>query len=70
MTRGETGRFEVTTLGGEEVRAFIPVPLPPVPRIELDGPLLQTRGTGRLGSSSSSWGSARRQRQPFRQPGV
>ena len=41
MDRGETGRYEVTTIGGEQVRAFIPLPLPPVPPIVLDGPLLQ-----------------------------
>ena len=41
MDRGETGRYEVTTFGGEEVRAFIPLPLPPVPPIALDGSLLQ-----------------------------
>ncbi|MYC84071.1 MAG: Fic family protein [Acidimicrobiia bacterium] len=41
MDRGETGRYEVTTVGGEEVRAFIPLPLPPVPPLALDGPLLQ-----------------------------
>jgi Fic family protein len=33
------GRHEVTAVGGERVRAFIPPPLPPVPPIEL-GPLL------------------------------
>ena len=41
MDRGETGRYEVTTIGGEKVRAFIPLPLPPVPPLVLDGPLLQ-----------------------------
>ena len=41
MNRGETGRYEVTISGGEEVRAFVPVPLPPVPPLVLDGPLLQ-----------------------------
>ena len=41
MNRGETGRFEVTTFGDEQVCAFIPLPLPPEPRIVLDGPLLQ-----------------------------
>ena len=41
MDRGETGRYEVTTIRGEKVRAFIPVPLPPVPPLVLDGPLLQ-----------------------------
>lgn len=29
------GRYEVSTAGGERVRAFIPPPLPPVPPIEL-----------------------------------
>lgn len=41
MDRGETGRYEITTFGGEEVHAFIPLPLPPVPPIVLDGSLLQ-----------------------------
>ena len=41
MDRGETGRYEVTAFGGEEVRAFIPSPLPPVPPLVFDGPLLQ-----------------------------
>ena len=39
MDREETGRYEVTTVGGEDVRAFIPAPLPP---LVFDGPLLQT----------------------------
>ena len=41
MDRGETGRYEVTTIRGEKVRAFIPLPLPPVPPLAFDGPLLQ-----------------------------
>ena len=41
MDRGETGRYEIRTTRGEEVRAFVPVPLPPVPPLVLDGPLLQ-----------------------------
>ena len=36
MERGATGRFEITRAGGEEVRAFVPNPLPPQPPIELD----------------------------------
>ena len=28
MDRGETDRYDVTTAGSEEVRAFIPLPLP------------------------------------------
>jgi len=35
MKRGETGRYEVTAVGGKSVRAFVPAPLPPV----LDGGL-------------------------------
>jgi Fic family protein len=37
MKRGTTGRQHVTTAGGEAVRAFIPVPLPPKPPIVFDG---------------------------------
>lgn len=42
MRRGETGRYEVTTVGGEQVRAFVPTALPPEPPIALSG-LLQQR---------------------------
>ena len=42
MKRGETGSYEVTSIGGEQVRAFIPRPLPPAPPLALDGPLHQT----------------------------
>lgn len=41
MDRGETGRYEVTTVGGEQVRAFVPSPLPPSPPLVLDGSLQQ-----------------------------
>ncbi len=37
MERGPTGRFDVTRAGGEEVRAFVPNPLPPQPPVELSG---------------------------------
>lgn len=37
MKRGATGRYQVTRAGGEPVRAFVPMPLPPVPPILLDG---------------------------------
>jgi len=40
MRRAETGRYETTISGGERVRAFVPAPLPPVPALTLDGPLL------------------------------
>jgi Fic family protein len=39
MQRGLTGRYEVTTTGGEEIRAFLPLPLPPNPPLQFDGPL-------------------------------
>lgn len=35
MQRGLTGHYEVTTIGGEEVRAFLPHPLPPSPPLEM-----------------------------------
>jgi Fic family protein len=41
MKRGETGTYEVTSIGGESVRAFVPTPLPPVPPLALEGPLQQ-----------------------------
>jgi Fic family protein len=37
MRRGSTGRYEVTKLGGEDVRAFVPDPLPPQLPLELGG---------------------------------
>jgi Fic family protein len=36
MKRGETGTFEVTIIGGERVRAFVPTPLPPTPPLAFD----------------------------------
>ena len=42
MQRGETGVYEVTTVAGEQVRAFVPNPLPPAPPLALDGPIHQT----------------------------
>ena len=42
MKRGETGRYEVTSVGGEQVRAFVPAPLPPVPPLVFEGELQQT----------------------------
>ena len=35
-----TGRYIVTVVGGEEVRAFVPAPLPPNPPLGMDGPLV------------------------------
>jgi hypothetical protein len=40
MKRGATGRYlTLTDTGGEEVRAFLPSPLPPVPALQIDGEL-------------------------------
>lgn len=39
MQRGSTGTYEVTRVGGESVRAFIPFPLPPIPPLALEGEL-------------------------------
>ncbi|MEP7027119.1 MAG: Fic family protein [Candidatus Eisenbacteria bacterium] len=39
MKRKESGKYELTALGGERVRAFIPDPLPPVPPLVMEGGL-------------------------------
>ncbi|MBI2505994.1 MAG: Fic family protein [Candidatus Latescibacteria bacterium] len=39
MKRGQTGRYEVTRVGDEQVRAFIPAVLPPVPPLAFAGEL-------------------------------
>ena len=55
MQRGLTGQYEVTSFGDEQVRAFVPYPLPPDPPLEL-GPARQrlleraTLALGRLDS--------------------
>lgn len=36
MKRGTTGRYEISTIAGEEIKAFIPAPLPPEPPLEID----------------------------------
>ncbi len=41
MNRGQIGRYETTSVGGEQVRAFVPDPLPPVPPLALEGALQQ-----------------------------
>ena len=41
MRRGESGSYEVTSVAGERVQAFVPLPLPPTPALVLDGPLQQ-----------------------------
>jgi hypothetical protein len=37
MKRSVTGRYEISTVGGERVEAFVPAPLPPKPPFALDG---------------------------------
>lgn len=59
MQRGVTGHYEVTNVGGESVRAFVPDPLPPVPPLVLDGLLQQelesaVLALGRLDGVSAS----------------
>ncbi len=41
MHRGEIGGYEVTSFGSEQVRAFVPLPLPPQPPLVLEGSLQQ-----------------------------
>ena len=48
MVRGESGSYEITVAGGETVRAFIPTPLPPVPPLVFEGPLLARLETANL----------------------
>jgi Fic family protein len=55
MKRGATGTFEITAVGGEQVRAFVPLPLPPRPPLVLDDGLQAaleraTMALGRLDS--------------------
>ena len=55
MQRGEIGRYEVTRVENETVRAFVPNPLPPEPPLRMDGTLQQvleqaTLAVGRLDS--------------------
>src|SRR5215510_10982628 len=35
MRRGSTGHYKITSVGGEQVQAFIPHPLPPEPPVAL-----------------------------------
>ena len=39
MRRAKTGRYETTSVAGERVRAFVPKPLPPRPKVKLEGRL-------------------------------
>jgi cell filamentation protein, protein adenylyltransferase len=58
MKRAQSGRYEITSAGGERVRAFIPDPLPPRPPLALTGRLQQSLeaavlATGRLDGVST-----------------
>ena len=48
MKRPDIGRYAVSVAGGEEVRAFIPAPLPPTPALELVGPVRNALDTALL----------------------
>lgn len=37
MNRSTTGNYHTTATAGEQVRAFVPLPLPPVPPLEIAG---------------------------------
>ncbi|HEX9800269.1 MAG TPA: Fic family protein [Thermoanaerobaculia bacterium] len=39
MKRGATGKYEVVSVAGDKVRAFVPIQLPPKPALELGGAL-------------------------------
>ena len=58
MKREASGRYELTNIGGEQVRAFVPKPLPPAPPLVMEGglqTLLETAvlGLGRLDGISA-----------------
>ena len=42
MKREHTGDYEITAVAGEQVKAFIPSPLPPVPGIDISPELQQS----------------------------
>ncbi len=58
MHRTSTGKYQSTTVAGNETRAFVPAPLPPQPPVQLDASLQRsleaaTLALGRLDSISS-----------------
>ena len=58
MNRNATGHYITTATAGEQVRAFVPHPLPPIPQLVIGGvrQLLLERATlaiGRLDSIST-----------------
>lgn len=48
MKRSPTGRYVTSIAGSEEVRAFVPAPLPPVPALELIGGVRNSLDQGLL----------------------
>ena len=48
MKRSQTGRYVTSIAGSEEVRAFVPAPLPPVPALELIGDVRNSLDQGLL----------------------
>ncbi len=48
MKRSQTGRYVSSIAGSEEVRAFVPAPLPPVPALELIGGVRNSLDQGLL----------------------
>jgi Fic family protein len=48
VKRSDTGRYVTSIAGGEEVRAFVPAPLPPVPALELIGRVRNSLDQGLL----------------------
>jgi Fic family protein len=58
MKRTRTGRYEVTAVGGERVRSFVPARLPPAPAIAFNGELQRdleraTLAVGRLDGAAA-----------------
>jgi Fic family protein len=48
VKRSDTGRYVTSVAGSEEVRAFVPAPLPPVPALELIGGVRNSLDQGLL----------------------
>jgi Fic family protein len=48
VKRSQTGRYLISIAGSEEVRAFVPAPLPPVPALELIGGVRNSLDQGLL----------------------
>jgi Fic family protein len=48
VKRSDTGRYVTSIAGSEEVRAFVPAPLPPVPALELTGGVRNSLDQGLL----------------------